>query len=75
MALRPLDPARDIQARRGLPAHRPRTALDYDPEWDALLSKVTRGAGLAAGLRAAEIAVMLAGWLLFGFLLGMLFLP
>ena len=75
MARRPLDPASDIQARPGIAAHRPPTTSDYDPEWKALLAKVKQGSGLAARLRAAEIAVMLAGWFLFGFLLGMLFLP
>ena len=75
MAHRPPDPASDIQARPGVAAHRPLTTLDHHSEWKALLAKVNRGAGLAAGLRAAEIALMLAGWFLFGFLLGMLFLP
>ena len=75
VARRPLDPASDIQARPGIAAHRPLTVPDYHPEWNALLSEVNRDVGLAAGLRAAEIAVILTGWFLFGFLLGMLFLP
>lgn len=74
VARRPLDPVRAIQARQGIAAHRPLTAPDYHSEWNALLSKVNRGVGLAAGLRAAEIAVMLVGWFGFGFLLGIIFL-
>jgi hypothetical protein len=74
VAHRPLDAASDIQARPVIAAHGPLTAPDYSPEWNAYLSKVNRGFDLAAGQRTAEIALMLAGWFLFGFLLGMLLL-
>ena len=74
MGGRPPYPVRAIQARQDIAARRPLTAPDFHLEWNALLPKPDRGVSIALWLRAAEIAVMLAGWFGLGFLLGMLFL-
>jgi len=70
----PLDPVPAALAPQATAARRPLTAPVYHLELNVLRPKGNRGVGIAREWRAAEIAVMLAGWFGFGFLLGLLFL-
>jgi hypothetical protein len=70
----PLDSVPAVQAPQTAEARRPLTAPGYHPEWNAFRSKGNRGVGIPRELGGTQIAVMLAGWFGFGFLLGLLFL-
>jgi len=74
MTRQPLDPVPAVQAPQATAARRAFTAPVYHPERNALRSEGNRGVGIAPERGGAEIALMLAGWFGFGFLLGLLFL-